>query len=100
MKTLLPYLPWAVEDPAESYRLTAQLVDELGIDGLTLDTLDRADPGLREAIDGVRDGVVFVTEYPPKTTDTARLCSGSTLPLEHRPNKLPSTWWLVLPTPP
>jgi sulfatase modifying factor 1 len=71
IRVFLDYNPWDTgtrREAAADSEAVAELVRALGADGVFLDTLKHALPGLREAIDEARPGVAFEGE--------------STLPLE------------------
>jgi hypothetical protein len=71
LRVFLDYNPWDTgtrREPVGDEAAVAALVGELGADGVFLDTMKHALPGLRGAIDAARPGVAFEGE--------------STLPLE------------------
>jgi sulfatase modifying factor 1 len=71
LRVFLDYNPWDTgtrREPVSDSAAMASLVRELGVDGVFLDTMKHALPGLRETIDESRPGVAFEGE--------------STLPLE------------------
>ncbi len=71
VRTFLDYNPWDVgtrREPVDDATATGELVGELDVDGVFLDTMKEALPGLRAAVDAARPGVAFEGE--------------STLPLE------------------
>jgi hypothetical protein len=71
VRIFVNYNPWDVgtrREPVDDAEALAELVRELGADGIFLDTMKEARPGLRAAVDAARPGVAFEGE--------------STLPLE------------------
>jgi formylglycine-generating enzyme len=71
IRVFLDYNPWDVgtrREPIDDELAVAELVRELEADGVLLDTMKEARPGLRTAVDAARPGVAFEGE--------------STLPLE------------------
>ncbi len=71
VRVFLDYNPWDVgtrREAVDDATATAELVRVLGADGIFLDTMKEALPGLRAAVDSARPGVAFEGE--------------STLPLE------------------
>lgn len=107
VRVLIPYLPVDVTRAADSslpkessraatlraYAAYAELVAELEVDGVFLDTAGAGDPAFRDALDRARSGVAMLTEYVPTEAQSAASCTAGTLPFEHRPNNLPLTWW-------
>ena len=70
-RVFVNYNPWDIgtrREPVADEVALAELVRELGADGVFLDTMKEAQPGLRAALDGVRPGLALEGE--------------STLPLE------------------
>ena len=68
------YNPWDIgtrREPVADDLALAQLVEELGADGVFLDTMKEAQPGLRAALDGVRPGIALEGE---STLPLARTC--------------------------
>jgi sulfatase modifying factor 1 len=65
IRVFVNYNPWDVgtrRDPVSDEEAIAELVQELDVDGVFLDTMREARPGLRAAIDEARAGVVFEGE--------------------------------------
>ena len=68
------YNPWDIgtrREPVDDEEATARLVRELDVDGVFLDTMKEARPGLRAAVDAVRPGVAFEGE---STLPLERIC--------------------------
>jgi Sulfatase-modifying factor enzyme 1 len=73
VRVFLDYNPWDVgtrREPDDAVAI-AELVRDLGADGVFLDTMKTAPPGLREAVDDVRPGVAFEGE---STVPLERVC--------------------------
>ena len=73
-RVFVNYNPWDVgtrREPVADDLALAQLVEELGADGVFLDTMKEAQPGLRAALDGVRPGIALEGE---STLPLARAC--------------------------
>ena len=71
LRVFVDYNPWDIgtrREPVADDIAIAELVGHLGVDGVFLDTMKEAQPGLREALDHARPGVALEGE--------------STLPLE------------------
>jgi hypothetical protein len=65
LRVFLDYNPWDTgtrREPVDDAAAVAALVRELGADGVFLDTLRHALPGLREAVDAARPGAAFEGE--------------------------------------
>jgi len=65
LRVFVDYNPWDVgtrREPVRDDLALAQLVEELGADGVFLDTMKEAQPGLRAALDGVRPGIALEGE--------------------------------------
>ena len=59
LRVFVNYNPWDVgtrREPVADDLAIAELVRELGVDGVFLDTMKEAQPGLRAALDGVKAG--------------------------------------------
>jgi hypothetical protein len=68
------YNPWDVgtrREDVDDEEAIGRLVGELGVDGVFLDTMKEARPGLRAAVDAARPGVAFEGE---STLALARIC--------------------------
>jgi hypothetical protein len=64
-RVFVDYNPWDVgtrREPLPDDLALAELVRELGADGVFLDTMKEAQPGLRAALDGVRPGIALEGE--------------------------------------
>jgi hypothetical protein len=73
VRVFLDYNPWDVgtrREPDDAVAI-AELVRDLGADGVFLDTMKTAPPGLREAVDAVRPGIAFEGE---STVPLERVC--------------------------
>jgi hypothetical protein len=65
VRVFVDYNPWDTgtrREPVGDEEAIARLVGELGVDGVFLDTMKEARPGLRAAVDAVRAGVAFEGE--------------------------------------
>ncbi len=65
VRVVLAYNPWDTgtrREPKPDHEVLADLVADAGFDGIFLDTLQRGATGLRQAVDGVRSGVVLGSE--------------------------------------
>ena len=65
VRVFLDYNPWDVgtrREPIDDAAATAELVRQLDADGVFLDTMKEAVPGLRAAVDAARPGVAFEGE--------------------------------------
>jgi sulfatase modifying factor 1 len=74
MRVFVNYNPWDVgtrREPVADDVAIAELVRELGGDGVFLDTMKEAQPGLRAALDRVRPGIALEGE---STLPLARVC--------------------------
>ena len=74
LRVFVNYNPWDVgtrREPVADDLALARLVDELGADGVFLDTMKEAQPGLRAALDAVRPGIALEGE---STLPLARTC--------------------------
>ena len=74
LRVFVNYNPWDVgtrREPVADDVAVAQLVRELGADGVFLDTMKEAQPGLRAALDAVRPGIALEGE---STLSLARIC--------------------------
>jgi Sulfatase-modifying factor enzyme 1 len=74
VRVFLDYNPWDVgtrREPVADELAIAELVRELDADGVFLDTMKEARPGLRAAVDTARAGVAFEGE---STLPLARIC--------------------------
>jgi sulfatase modifying factor 1 len=74
VRVFVNYNPWDVgtrREPVADDLAIANLVRELGVDGVFLDTMKEAQPGLRAALDGVRLGIALEGE---STLPLARIC--------------------------
>jgi sulfatase-modifying factor enzyme 1 len=74
IRVFVNYNPWDVgtrREDVDDVEAIAQLVGELGVDGVFLDTMKEARPGLRAAVDAARPGVAFEGE---STLPLARVC--------------------------
>jgi sulfatase modifying factor 1 len=74
IRVFVDYNPWDVgtrREPAGDDEAIAELVGELDADGVFLDTMKEARPGLRAAVDAARAGVAFEGE---STVPLARIC--------------------------
>ena len=74
LRVFVNYNPWDVgtrREPVADEIAIAELVRELGADGVFLDTMKEAQPGLRAALDAVRPGVALEGE---STLPLARTC--------------------------
>ncbi|MBA2332674.1 MAG: hypothetical protein H0V94_07800, partial [Actinobacteria bacterium] len=74
VRVFVNYNPWDVGTRRETLDDDAalgELVRELGVDGVFLDTMKEARPGLRAAVDAVRPGIAFEGE---STVPLARTC--------------------------
>jgi hypothetical protein len=74
LRVFVNYNPWDVgtrREPVADDIAIAALVSELGADGVFLDTMKEAQPGLRTALDGVRPGIALEGE---STLPVARIC--------------------------
>lgn len=79
VKVSIDYNPWDVGTRREGKsdeQALAELVQAIEADGVFLDTMPVGSSVLREAIDKVRPGVVFVPEGHPPVSQLA-VCSGS-----------------------
>ncbi|MCX7597357.1 MAG: formylglycine-generating enzyme family protein [Armatimonadetes bacterium] len=79
VRVFIPYNPWdtgtrrpAQPDEAE----LARVVKALGADGIFLDTMVAAPPGLRAAVDAAKPGVIFEPEGTP-TISEMEVCNAS-----------------------
>ena len=73
-RVFVNYNPWDVgtrREPVADDVAIAELVRELGADGVFLDTMKEAQPGLRAALDRVRSGIALEGE---STLPLARIC--------------------------
>jgi sulfatase modifying factor 1 len=67
VRVFIDYNPWDVgtrREPGDDDEAIADVVRELGADGVFLDTMKVARPGLRRAVDAVRPEVAFEGESP------------------------------------
>ncbi|HXH88810.1 MAG TPA: SUMF1/EgtB/PvdO family nonheme iron enzyme [Gaiellaceae bacterium] len=74
VRVFVNYNPWDVgtrREPVGDEEALGQLVRELGVDGVFLDTMKEARPGLRAAVDAVRPGIAFEGE---STLALERVC--------------------------
>jgi formylglycine-generating enzyme len=74
VRVFVDYNPWDAgtrREPVGDDEAIAQLVRELDVDGVFLDTMKVARPGLRAAVDAVRPGVAFEGE---STVPLERIC--------------------------
>ena len=74
IRVFVDYNPWDVgtrREPVADDTAIAGLVRELGADGVFLDTMKEAQPGLRAALDDVRPGIALEGE---STLPLARVC--------------------------
>lgn len=74
LRVFVNYNPWDVgtrREPVADDIAIAELVRGLGADGVFLDTMKEAQPGLRAALDGVKPGVALEGE---STLPLARVC--------------------------
>ncbi len=74
VRVFVNYNPWDVgtrREPVADDLAIAELVGELGVDGVFLDTMKEAQPGLRAALDGVKPGIALEGE---STLPLARTC--------------------------
>jgi hypothetical protein len=74
IRVFVNYNPWDVgtrREPVADDVAVAELVRELGADGVFLDTMKEAQPGLRAALDRVRPGIALEGE---STLPLARVC--------------------------
>ncbi len=74
VRVFVNYNPWDVgtrREPVADDLAIAELVRELGVDGVFLDTMKEAQPGLRAALDGVKPGIALEGE---STLPLARTC--------------------------
>ena len=74
MRVFVNYNPWDVgtrREPVADDVAIADLVRDLGADGVFLDTMKEAQPGLRAALDRVRPGIALEGE---STLPLARVC--------------------------
>ena len=74
VRVFVDYNPWDVgtrREPVADDLAIAALVGELGVDGVFLDTMKEAQPGLRAALDGVKAGIALEGE---STLPLARAC--------------------------
>ena len=65
LRVFVNYNPWDVgtrREPVADELAIAELVRELGADGVFLDTMKEAQPGLRAALDAVRPGIALEGE--------------------------------------
>jgi len=65
LRVFVDYNPWDVgtrREPVADDLAIAQLVEELGADGVFLDTMKEGQPGLRAALDAVRPGLALEGE--------------------------------------
>ena len=65
LRVFVDYNPWDVgtrREPVDDAESIAELVRDLDVDGVFLDTMKEAGPGLRAAVDAVRPGVAFEGE--------------------------------------
>ena len=74
LRVFVDYNPWDVgtrREPVADDVAIAELVRELGVDGVFLDTMKEAQPGLRAALDGVKAGIALEGE---STLPLPRIC--------------------------
>ena len=74
VRVFVDYNPWDVgtrREPVDDDEAIAELVRELDVDGVFLDTMKVARPGLRTAVDAGRPGVAFEGE---STVPLERIC--------------------------
>ena len=74
LRVFVNYNPWDVgtrREPVADDLAIAELVRELGVDGVFLDTMKEAQPGLRAALDAVKPGIALEGE---STLPLARTC--------------------------
>jgi hypothetical protein len=74
LRVFVNYNPWDVgtrREPVADEVALAELVQELGADGVFLDTMKEAQPGLRAALDAVRPGLALEGE---STLPLERIC--------------------------
>ena len=65
VRVFVDYNPWDIgtrREPVDDETALGELVRELGADGVFLDTMKEARPGLRAAVDAVRTGIAFEGE--------------------------------------
>ncbi len=92
VRFFIPYVPWDKGTRPESKSDTetlAELIGELDADGIMLDQTNAAFSGLRQAVDKVKPGVVFLPEHYPRSMRLAEGCTGSLLSGNRRFNLLP-----------
>ena len=74
VRVFVNYNPWDIgtrREPVDDDAALGELVRELGVDGVFLDTMKEARPALRAAVDAVRPGIAFEGE---STLPLARVC--------------------------
>jgi sulfatase modifying factor 1 len=74
VRVFVNYNPWDVgtrREPVGDDEAIGELVRELGVDGVFLDTMKEAPSGLRAIVDAVRPGIAFEGE---STLPMARIC--------------------------
>ncbi len=86
-RVFVPYLPWDTatagrRSRADAARELAQVIADIGADGVFLDTIGNVHPQFRRAIDRVRPGVVFCSEKQPGP-GAVELITGSWDQAEH-----------------
>ncbi len=79
VKFFIDYNPWDTgtrREPKSDEESLADLVAEIGADGIFLDTMTGTGAGLRNAVDRKRKGVAFIPEIHPPIEQLG-VCSGS-----------------------
>ena len=80
VKVFLPYKPWDLKSSESSddvLQKFCDLIENTGVDGIFLDTMDQPPYALRKAVDKVRPGVVFITELKPANRRAMSILTGS-----------------------
>jgi len=79
VKVFVPYMPWDTgtnREPHSDDQALASLVAAIEADGIFLDTMAAAPTGLRQVVDGARQGVALEPEVHPAVEELGA-CSGS-----------------------
>ncbi len=79
VRVFINYNPWDVSTQREGKsdeEMLAELVAELDVDGIFLDTMTGDSPELRRRVEAVRPGIVLAPESSP-TIDNLSICSAS-----------------------